>query len=75
MNVPQFWAKGSLGDVMCWRWSSRSLAEAQYQSFASRWATWELLRQIGNPVVHPEVQPVLKLHDGTTRVESKLQLA
>ncbi len=29
MNFPQFWARGSSGDFLCWRWSSRSLAEAQ----------------------------------------------
>ena len=49
--------------------------EAQYQSSSSSWATCELLRQIGNSDVHPEVQAILKLHDDTTRVGSKLQLA
>ena len=49
--------------------------EAQYQSFSFNWATCALLRQIGNPTVHPEVQPILTLHDQTTRVESKLPLA
>ncbi len=29
MNFPQFWAKGVSGGVACWRWSSRSVAEAQ----------------------------------------------
>ena len=29
MNFPQFWAKGVSGGVVCWRWSSRSVAEAQ----------------------------------------------
>jgi hypothetical protein len=29
MNFPQFWARGESGDVSCWRWSSKSLAEAQ----------------------------------------------
>ena len=29
MNFPQFWARGSSGGFACWRWSSRSLAEAQ----------------------------------------------
>jgi hypothetical protein len=49
--------------------------EAQYQSAAAIWATCELIRQIGNPVVHPEVQVILKHHDGPTRVDSKLELA
>ncbi len=29
MNFPPFWAKGSSGDFICWRWSTDSLAEAQ----------------------------------------------
>src|SRR5262245_40425429 len=29
MNFPQFWARGESGEVFCWRWSSKSLAEAQ----------------------------------------------
>ena len=29
MNFPQFWARGACGDFFCWRWSSRSLPEAQ----------------------------------------------
>jgi hypothetical protein len=49
--------------------------EARYKSASASWATCELLRQIGNPVVHPEVQLILKHHDGPTRVDSKLQLA
>ncbi len=49
--------------------------EAQYESFAANWATCALLRQIGNPEVHPEVASVIKLHDGPTKVESNLKLA
>jgi hypothetical protein len=29
MNFPQFWARGESDDIFCWRWSSKSLAEAQ----------------------------------------------
>jgi hypothetical protein len=49
--------------------------EAQYQSASANLATCELLRKIGNSNIHPEVQSILKLHDDTTRAESKLQLA
>lgn len=49
--------------------------DAQYQSFAAGWATCELVKTIGNGSVHPAVQPILKLHDEMTRVESKLKLA
>ena len=44
-------------------------------NFCQNWATCQLLRQIGNPAVHPEVQTILKLHDGATKVDSALQLA
>jgi hypothetical protein len=49
--------------------------DAQYQSFAAGWATCELVKKIGSDEVHPAVQPILKLHDEMTRVESKLKLA
>jgi hypothetical protein len=49
--------------------------EAQYQSCSFNWATCRLVKKIGNDVVHPGVRPILKLHDDTTKVESKLQLA
>ena len=49
--------------------------EAAYQSCAAEWATCELIRQIGKPGVHPEVQALLHLHDEITRAESKLPLA
>jgi hypothetical protein len=29
MNFPKYWARGRSGDFFAWRWSSRSLAEAQ----------------------------------------------
>jgi hypothetical protein len=29
MNFPQFWARGSSGNFLSWRWSSQSMAEAQ----------------------------------------------
>jgi hypothetical protein len=49
--------------------------EAQYLSYSANWATCELINQTGNAIIHPDVQPILKLHDEATRVGSKLQLA
>jgi len=50
--------------------------DAQYLSYSGSWATCHLIRQIGNPTVHPEIQPIIKLHDTATRVgEAGLQLA
>lgn len=47
----------------------------QLQSFSFNWATCELVKTYGNETVHPAVQPVLKLHDDMTKVESGLKLA
>jgi hypothetical protein len=49
--------------------------EAQYLACAAEWATCALIRQMGNPAVHPEVQALLNLHDETTRAAAKLELA
>jgi len=49
--------------------------EAHYQSYAANWATCTLVRQIGNPTVHPDVETIIKLHDGATKVASDLKLA
>jgi len=49
--------------------------EAEYQRRSADWATCEFIRHLGNPTIHPEVQAILKLHDGPTRAESKLPLA
>jgi hypothetical protein len=49
--------------------------QEKYQAAATEWATCKLIRQIGNEMVHPDVQPIVKLHDETTRVSSNLQLA
>ena len=49
--------------------------EGKYQVCSAQWATCEFLRQIGNPVVHPEIQSIIKIHDLPSRIESKLPLA
>jgi hypothetical protein len=49
--------------------------EAQYQSMSFNWATCELVKKIGNEEIHPAIQPILKIHDELTKVESKLKLA
>jgi hypothetical protein len=79
--TPKPWRCGFRAKPERWPWlDSRQERrfekwEVTYQSFSGNWATCELLRKIGNPVVHPEAQAVIKLHDGPTRAESKLQLA
>jgi len=79
--TPKPWRCGIRSKPDCWPWMDANAEkrfqkwEAQYQSYSFNWATCELLRQIGNSIVHPEVQSTLKLHDTATRAESKLQLA
>jgi len=79
--TPKPWRCGVRGKPERWPWlDARAESKFQkweklYQSYIFNWATCELLRQIGNPAVHPEIQPIIKFHDEATRVESKLQLA
>ncbi len=79
--TPKPWRCGVRSKPQRWPWLDARAErrfekwEAQYQSFAFNWATCELISHIGNTVVHPDVQTVMKLHDEATRVGSKLQLA
>jgi len=79
--TPKPWRCGIYSKPQRWPWLDAKAEkrfqkwEAQYQSNSLKWATCELLRQIGNSNVHPEVQAMLKLHDDATRVGTKLQLA
>jgi hypothetical protein len=79
--TPKPW-RCDVGKPPCrWPWASEKDEarfkqwEAEYQSAAGDYATCELIRKAGNSEVHPDVQLILGLHDETTRVESKLELA
>ena len=79
--TPKPWRCGVRSKPERWPWLDASAErrfekwQAQYQSFAFNWATCELISHIGNTVIHPDVQTMVKLHDEATRVGSKLQLA
>jgi hypothetical protein len=79
--TPKPWRCGVRSKPERWPWLDAKQEkrfqkwDAQYQSFSANWATCEFIGQIGNSSIHPEVQPILNLHDGSTRAESKLQLA
>jgi len=67
MNFPPFWARGDCGDFSCWRWSSKSTAEAQSladqaaQQLADRFATGEFPpKQGGYYPNRPCREPVLQ---------------
>ena len=49
--------------------------EKQYQADSDEFATCELIKTIGNSMVHPDIAPIIKLHDEATRTTSKLPLA
>ena len=79
--TPKPWRCGIRSKPDRWPWLDANAEkrfqkwEAQYRSYSFNWATCELLRQMGNSIVHPEVQSTVNLHDAATRAESKLQLA
>ena len=49
--------------------------ERDYEARSQRYATCELVREIGNAKVHPEIKSLFKLHDRLTKATSGLQLA
>jgi len=49
--------------------------EKQYDAATSKYSTCRLLKQLGAPDIHPDVEPILSYHDRVTRVESNLPLA
>jgi hypothetical protein len=79
--TPKPWRCGIHSKPQRWPWLDAKAEkkfqkwEAQYQVSSANWATCELISQIGNAAVHPEVQAIAKLHDDSTRVGSKLQMA
>ncbi len=79
--TPKPWRCGLWRKPRRWPWLDEQQEkqfrkwDAEYQAVAAKWATCELLRQLGNPTVHPEVESILKLHDDATRAESRMQLA
>jgi hypothetical protein len=79
--TPKPWRCGLHSKPQRWPWLDAKAEkrfqkwETQYQNCSGDRATCDLISQIGNPAVHPEVQTILKLHDDATRVGSKLEMA
>lgn len=79
--TPKPWRCGVRSKPERWPWLTPKAEtkfqkwETLYNSYAFNWATCQLVRQIGNPTVHAEVEPAIKFHDEATRVASNLQLA
>ena len=49
--------------------------EQQYSSVSSRYAACRLIRQIGPSDVHPDIEPILSLHDRLACSDYNLTLA
>jgi hypothetical protein len=59
----------SAAQAMFERW------EAEYASRQRDYATCRLIGTIGNPQVHPQLEPIIQLHDMMTRCHDDLPLA
>jgi hypothetical protein len=79
--TPKPWRCGVQGKPERWPWLNAKAEarfrkwEESYRSESEPWATCELIRQLGTAGTHPEVQPIVAVHDEATRAGSKLQLA
>ncbi|MCL4488197.1 MAG: hypothetical protein M1570_08715 [Chloroflexi bacterium] len=49
--------------------------DEKYRATSAKFAVCRLIKQIGSPEVHPDIQPILSTHDQMSCVESDLTLA
>lgn len=79
--TPKPWRCGLGQAPRSWPWSNAKKEEAfkrwdaRYLAACEGKATCELIATLGNPEVHPAIQPIMAIHDETTRALSKLPLA
>jgi hypothetical protein len=79
--TPKPWRCGIRQQPPRWPWPNAKAEKwfqnwhAQYQSYAASWATCEFVSLAGVAEVHPEIVPVLQIHDTNTRADSKEKLA
>jgi hypothetical protein len=79
--TPKPWRCGIPQRPERWPWPDAKI-ESRFQQWQSRYAkasdayaTCALITVIGNREVHPDIQPIVNLHDEATRAGSKLPLA
>jgi len=79
--TPKPWRCGIHERPLRWPWPD-ARAEARFQEWEKRYveassesATCDLISTTGNTAIHPEAQPLISIHDETTRATSKLPLA
>jgi hypothetical protein len=79
--TPKPWRCGMGQPESTWPWPNAKMEEAfnrwntRYLAACEGRATCELIATLGNPEVHAAIQPIVALHDETTRALSKLPLA
>jgi hypothetical protein len=90
MKIPAYWAReivtetdrrGNIISIPLWRSSDQSQEEqfqqwlAGYTKRQAGYATCRCLGEVGSGNVHPEIQPVIEVHDRMTRCNEPLNLA
>lgn len=79
--TPKPWRCGVYDKPDRWPWLNPKAEQrfqkwqTEYQTESSNWATTELFRKIGAGDIHADVQAIIKIHDESTRAESKMNLA
>lgn len=79
--TPKPWRCGAANPPAGWPWLNTRQENAyrqwerSYLKAAAGHATCALVATIGNSAIHPEIQPIVTLHDDATRVGATLPLA
>jgi hypothetical protein len=79
--TPKPWRCDVAAPSVRWPWASDEESnifknwEQKYDLQSKNFATCKLVKAIGNPIVHPSVQPIIELHDRLTLVGKDLPLA
>ena len=79
--TPKPWRCGIRTSDVQWPWlDARAEArfvkwEEEYQRVCGRFSTCRLVKILGHPEVHPELQPLVAAHDETTRIHHPFELA
>jgi hypothetical protein len=79
--TPKPWRCGVWGLSVPWPWTHPNVEkrfrawEKKYLKVSTDFSTCELLATVGNPDLHSDIAPILRLHDEKTRIGSGLPLA
>jgi hypothetical protein len=79
--TPKPWRCKAQALTVPWPWANAKAEkrylewEKKYRKTASEYSTCDLIQTLGNPDLHPEIAPVIQVHDQRTRVGSGSPLA